>query len=575
MILSEDQIKQYILHPKNEGLIQYLIKEKEHHELHVVGYGLDEYLTTVDGIEDKEYINVKKKLKNYKTVQLYHKALKPFYNIFTAKGGSMFISSDEEKSKDKIKEFLTSKIGDRYTLQGWMEKIWLSQVNIDPMGMTLLEIDSETQLPYLSYISVYQRKGKEKYLEIHDFDYSDITNVEYLILYWGKDEENNNIYRVIDDEFDYLVKQKASDPKDISIIEEETKLNLFKKVPAIINSNRVDNQVMQAKTSYIKESLIGADDYLNDYTDYRIYKKKISIPRIWEFKTACGTCSGNGYIEASVYKEGQTYLDQKTCPKCNGKTHETKRNLTDIMLIDLLDTGVQNYIPPSGVVTLPTDIQTQMKTELLELEVDIYETIWGQGVFLDNDRANTTAFEVANRNEQKVVQLKEVAKNEKIVEEEIIRLIGKLQFGDAFKNVIIKEPTEYILNTGTEAMALYLEAKGRAAPNAILDSLYTEYLDAKFENNETELIKFSKLFIIEPFPHNTLLEISKDIATDIEFTVKKNFEKYIVRYEVENKTRIYLPENTIEKISTQFNEWAKIENDENTSNTPGEGENDV
>lgn len=558
MILSEDQIKEYILRPKNEALIKYLIQEKKRHELHLVGYGIEEFIKTVDKIEDKSYIDVKLKFKNYKTLQLYHKALKPFQSIFTAKGGSIYYDTDNDKVKNKIKVFLNSKIGKKYDLQEWMQKIWLSQVNIDPMGMTLIEYDPETKLPYLDYLSVYKRSGEAIYKQIHDFDYSNITTVEYLILHYGTDKDKNNIYRIIDDKYDYLVKQDRREEEKIEIIDSEIKDNPFGKVPAIINSNRVDNQVLQAKTSYIKESLICAQDYLNDYIDYRIYKKKISIPRIWEFKTACEKCGGTKEIQQySDLEEGRKFLGSIKCDVCRGTGYHKERSLTDIIRVDLLEAGAQNYIPPTGSVTLPTNIQDQMVLEMKSLEVDIYETIWGQGVFLNQDRANTTAFEVSVRNEQKTHQLMIISDNKILVEQEIINLVGKLNYGSAFKGVTIKAPTQYILNTGTQAMSVYLEAKKNLASDELLNQLYKEYLESEYENNEQELIKNQKLFVVDPFPHNTLLEIN-DISSAIEFTVKKNMLKYTVRYENEFN-RIYLPENTIEKISEQFNEWAKLE----------------
>jgi hypothetical protein len=570
MILSEEQIKKYIFQPKNEGLIDYLIKEKKKHELHIVGYGIEDFVDTVDGIEDKNYKDIKLKFANYKTVQIYHKTLKQISKIFTAKGGSVLYDTENEKVEENIHKFLKSKIGNQYNLEEWQEKVWSTQVNVDPMGMTFIELDKDAK-PYLTYLSVYQRHGKRIYKQIHDFDYSDITNVEYIILYWDKDEHKNQIYRVIDDQNDYLVWQNAQDLEDVRIIEDEIKPNLFGKVPAVINSNRLDNKLHEAKTTYVKESLISAQDYLNDYIDYRIFKKKISIPRIWEFKTACTKCDGVGKIKSlNANRSGQ---EPVICPSCNGRGEEPERSLTDIFKIDLIEGNFQSYIPPTGSVTLPPAIQTQMTDELAVLETDINETVWGQGVFIDNNRANITAFEISIRNEQKTSQLREISRNEVIVREGLINLVGKYLFGANFKGVIIKPPTEFLLTTGAEAQKIYLDSKNEGAANNMLNKLYNDYLESEFENNPQLLSKNKKLFTVEPFPHNTLLEI-KDIANEIEFTIKKNFEKYIVRYEQKYK-RIYLKENTVEKIANQFYEWAieEIElnkniNNESTSEAP-------
>jgi len=583
MILSPDEIKKYILNPKNKYIIDYQVRLKQEHELHLTGIGLDNFIEKVDHIENESYLQVKKKLKNAITVKAFEKVLRPKDKILTAKGGSIIYEfSDSNKDKEKLlKDALKDLSYKGYSLQGYTHQIWLDYgIWIDPMGLTLVEyvmdekitedgiILEKTDKLKLNYISIYERINGTEFINYHDIDYTSFDNIDYLILNEGeqtkatpKKEIKYNVYRVIDEEKDEIWLQEKDDTNVITLKEGSTIYHEFGKVPAVFNSNRVDKKSTGNKTgfftTYCAESLIVAKDYLNDYIDYRIYKKKLGIPRYWEFKTICQTCNGEGTILNTSYGE-ENQPQYVTCNSCNGKNYNSERVLTDITYLDILQGESQSNVPPSGAVTLPTDIQEQLRKELDEMEFDLAEVVWGQGSAVDKERRDTTAFEVSVRNEGKIDKLRMIEHNKAEWQTAIINLFGQSMFESSFKGVIITPDTQFIMLTPTESRQVYLESKKASSPNYQLDKLYNDYLLSEYESDPISLEKNKIIVLLTPLPHLNIIE-AWDMLTPEEKIIKKNLEKFIFRYEnEENKSILIVMEDgkMIKEINDKFIEYA-------------------
>lgn len=560
MILNYPQIVELIKEPANKWLIDYIRSEKKKHELHITGHGLNDFLNTVDKVEDEGYIKVKKKLSNYITVKAFEKVLRPKDKILTGKGGSVLLElSDAQKV---IFNQQISNVGfngqglNEYIYQQWLDYgIW-----VDPMAITLveqdydeIEVEGGTVRDYkdnivLKYISVYERVNGKVVDNFHDLKFSSFDRLEYLILFLGI-KDGKKYYRVIDDEKELIVER---DLDRITILEQSIYFHGFGQVPGVFNSNRLDKHIEnKGFTSYCKESMILADDMLNDYTDYRIYKKKLGIPRFWEHKSKCKKCNGEQRIEYD-YGENEGGLRMIECPICGGTGYSKERNLTDIMQIDVLESDFQSNIPPFGAVTLPTEIQKLMRTELDEMEFDLSEVIWGQGSGVTKERQNTTAFEVSVRNESKIDKLKRIEENRIEFKRALINLIGTRFFGDEFGGVIINPNTQFMMLTPSESRGVYLESKEKKVPSYQLDLLYDNYLTAEYENNPIELERQRRIKLLTPMPHHDVIE-AMEVLSPIEMAIKKNLETYIQRYEGD------LVNDDLEKVQDKFKEFAKAD----------------
>ena len=558
MVLTENDIKDYILNPYNKSLIDYHINIKKKLDLHINGAGLESFVKTVDKVENKDYIKLKKKLANAITVKIFEKCLRPVDRVFNAKGGMKIFNFNNSDKENQLKDILQTAQYSGLNFQTYLHKIWGEvAIWLDPLSITLVEVNDEADL-YLKFLSVYDRVNETYSTTYHDLQFKQYDEVCYLILNEGNDDKYD-YYRVIDDEKDLIARKPKdfSNQDKIEILDDSIIYHKFGRVPAVFNSNKINkNNIGQSFSSYCQEAMVVADNYLNDYIDYRIYKKKLGIPRFWEFKTQCMTCSGTGTVlntqVLEVYTDGQQYI---TCPACGGRGYDTERNLTDIFRVDLLERDVQNYIPPTGAVTLPVEIQTKMTEELERMEEDIYDTLWGQGTFVQRERANTTAFEIATRNENLLNKLQVIAKNKTDVEAVLIDFYGLYYFPNDYQSVFITPPNQYVTSSATEARTVYLDAKTKKSSSFQLDKLYKDYLLAEYENNPIEYEKQIKMLLINPLPHLDIIE-SKDLLTPIEFLIKKNFEKYVYRYE---STGGSINDDKIENINTAFVSYAQEE----------------
>ena len=556
MILDIEQIKDLILNPKNTKLISRGVELKKAHELHVVGIGIDKFIDKIDGLENDDYLKLKQRFAEPYTVKVFEKALRPVDKIWNAKGGTRnIIINDNENNTNKaliLEKLYNPERGK--SLFDYLQKVWGEYgIWVDAMGLTLIERDFVTDNLYLQYIPISEING---FVNIHDIEYTAINNIEYLILNDGEDEEGNKIYRVIDDNKDYRFTQSKSDKEKIFLIEDDSFDNIFRKVPAVINSNRLDKFNNKSFTTYCYESLQIANDYLSDYIDSRIYKKKLGIPKFWEYKQACEICGGEKIVENHNWRKGDD-LNLRTinCSSCNGTGVDNRKVLTDITKIDLLEKDVQNYIPPAGVVTIPTEIQKLQSEELIKMEADIIDIIWGSDTSVDKSRKNTTAFEISVRNDQRLAKLENIDKNRVIVETFIYDIYGNYYFPDKYEKTEITSSNQYILTNSGEARQIYIEAKNAKLANYQLDKLYLEYLDSEFENNIYEKQRQRVLMLLNPLPHLDILD-AQNLLAPFELIIKKNFERYIYLYENEKPDRTLLSE-PIQDVYLQLVEYAK------------------
>jgi hypothetical protein len=567
MVLSDNEIKQLIRDPKNKVLIDYLISMKKENELHLTGHGLNEFLTTVDGVEDKDYINVKKKLANTITVKAFEKVLRPKDKIASAKGGTVIyeFGSDNDKTKETfIKEIIKNLDFRGYGLSDFITQIWLDYgIWLDPMAVTLVGkvyeevatldgiFKQETDRFKLEYISPYERINGKIYQNFHDISFHSFDNLDYIIINIGEDEKKNKLYRIIDSEKD-VIYTWLHNTETIKEVENSMILHGFGKVPGVFNSNKVDKKTENKSfTSYCSEAMVIAKDFLNDYTDFRIYKKKLAIPRFWELKTKCKNCDGTGRVHSTDEEGGKRLVN---CPICNGEGIDTRRNLTDITQLDVLDKETQNNIPPFGAVTIPVDIQVQLLKELDAMEFDLAEIVWGQGSAVSKEKTDTTAFEVSVRNEGKIDKLRRIENNRVAFKRAIISLIGKRSFDD-FNGVIITPNEQFLMLTPTENRALYLESKKGLASDPQLDKIWDDYLISEYENNPIELERQRKIKLLTPLFHYTLIE-AKDLLTPSELDIKKNLDKYIHKFESEGKNILT---SEVDEIIKAFESYIKIQ----------------
>lgn len=534
MILQKEEILAYIQKPENDALIRRARDILASHRLHVKGIGLDEFLSKIEGYENKEQHELRRKLAKRATVPIFGKEMQEFSKVFTAQGFSRYFkfqSSSQDRLEADLKEYLATDVGEGKSMVKWMKEVWEDKVNYDSTGLFMVELPTESNgtiaEPYLTFRSI---------LEIHDIALTG-NKVEYVIFCKNKwDKEAQKYYkefRVVDDAFDYILRDKDG---EVKFVEELTIPNPWKYVPAKPLSNQNDDQ-SKAKTSYIWKAVDIGDEYLLDASIHTITKKLHGFPIKWMMQRGCTKCKGKGRYATGSFKEDNVTPVYATCGDCSGTGVVMKSDVSDVILVPQPDTKDDAQITdPAGYVQPDIDSLENQVVELDRLEKIIHMGIWSSGdketsqVKTDNT-ATATLMNVQNIWAKLLV----FSENAEDVERFITNAIAQVRYGTAFIGSIINYGKKYFIRTADEVELLYQTAKKAGMPTHILDAYVEEMIYLKFGNDPVELQRQLMLNRLEPFIHLSPKEVQDLNVPMADYLMKCYFTDYIERYEEEEK----------------------------------------
>lgn len=421
MVLTWEQIQTYIKKPKNKEIIDRSIEIHREHIRHVYGVGIDKFLVKIEGFESDAQEKIRLKYVGKPTMPIYGRALMNMEKIFSATGGTTFYKLNVEKQEERLTELLES-VGDGMSLKMWMQSIWKDKVNTDPGGLNFIELDGDGT-PYLTYKSI---------MDIHDYDFTGIQ-CEYVIfnpITTSRTDSSGKViegryYRVVDDENDYYVLEEND---TLKIVDDETYKNYFGRTPGILFSNQID-PVIYAKTTYIYKSITIADDFLVDASIHKLYKKKHGYPVFAMRGVQCHNCGGDGYLRAEDNEQVQ-------CSVCMGSGTTIKKDISDIVEIPPLEQDQPDPMNPVATyVHAPTEISKEQREILAELEIGIYNAIWGENT-TDKNSNQTATGELIDISHT-IDKLEDISTNAEIVEMNIADLFGSYYFPESFEGSIM------------------------------------------------------------------------------------------------------------------------------------------
>ena len=270
MILTLDQIEGLIKQPKNEDLIVRAMGMSAKLRMHVNGTNATDYVEQLTGIESDEEKDLRKDLTRSNRA-MFAASLRPFDQVFSANGGSVFYDCpNPNEFTNKL-----NNINNGAGLRNWLKKRWKNKFFVDPNGVLLIEASEEVINPTYKAITT-----------IHDYQPNGI-HLEYIIFkpFKGKSKKYKDVeliadddyYRVIDDEKDYLIHYKN---EVATIVEDWTFDNSWGKVPGVLCSDILDVE-SNAKASLIEDVIDIADEYLRDTGIHTVYKGLSSYPIFW------------------------------------------------------------------------------------------------------------------------------------------------------------------------------------------------------------------------------------------------------------------------------------------------------
>jgi hypothetical protein len=507
MILSAEQIKNILTADPNRATIDYAQQVRKDLFVHVFGDGLEDYIKKINNFEN-DYQYQARKQYGRSNKDIMERLVRPVDKVFSATGGSVFYDLPEKQDKEFKNRLKNTENG--LPLRKWIEQYWKPAYLADPMGIVFIEID-ENGDAYPTYkgsneIKAYQLNGR--HLDYVIFNVEKDAYSKYIVTDNDKTKQIM-FYRVVDDEKDIIIKYDGN----VSIIEDETYINYFGHVPAIINSDlpKIGTINFISPIDQIKEI---ANEYLRECSVKSVYKLLHGFPKYWEYQSICTECKGTGYISG------------EKCMSCNASGIKLKHDVSDVKFLPIPTENDKSLAPyVAGYIVPPIEAWTRMNEELKDLETLMFVTLWGTKQLEEGENNTATGKFIDTQpvNER----LSKFSDAAEIIESYITDNIATLYYSNSYKGCSISYGRRFIIESPDTLWEKYQSARSSGASVGALDDMLKEYLSTKFENHSIELHKQLKLMELEPFVHLSVLQVQTLNITSLDKAKKLYFEDFI------------------------------------------------
>jgi len=538
-VVQFPKIQEIILSNPNKAIIAEARIIADKLMLHVFGKGLSSALQRSDYFENEDVFKVRNK-DAVSNRDLFTRILQREEMVFTAKGGSSYYKGLSPEQTIQMDATL-DQIRFNMTIRKWVKEFALKAYRVDPMSVLFIEVDNIGNIypTYKSIDSVYDYKTNGRKLEYVCFrlkaqevrqfyqdmnlsiptDIADIPGTKYT-----------QYYRFVDDAEDRICKSNG-----VTVTEENSIKIAFSALPAIIASDIIDFNNTQCFLSPIEPTIELAHTYLNDRSIRDLSKKYSGFPKGYEPLLTCSTCLGTGLLAA------------KACPECSeagatrGTGYKLRTKVSDVARFPLPKEGQTGGVsdPSKFFGYISPDIKTWDKqdTSLVDIENLMQDVYWGtvnkqSTTGPTTSQGNTGSFqETATKTladlQPIYARLNETADWAEGTENALCQFIGEYLFPGSFKKSTRTYGRYYILETPDELIEEYLDMKTKGAPQATLFDTLRKYYHSVYANDPVQLAIKLKLINIEPFVHQTVVQVQAANPSRIDFFMKMYFSEWL------------------------------------------------
>jgi hypothetical protein len=461
--------------------------EKEHKKLtvHVDGVGVAAYLDNVAHYENARQFQLRKDFAT-SNKHVFENILRPVDKIFSAKGGNKLYDVSTESKEKELKNRL-SNFDSGYSVTDWIQKIQANKFYTDPNGLVFFEVnDGETYPTIKSISSIFNYQSNGRLIEWVVFQPEKRSDAK-------GNELPGDFYRVVDDSKDYLI-YVVDD--NFTIIEDETFDIQFPRVPAIINSDLIDSNLI-FKKSPIDSVIELADHYLTTSSVKNIYEFLHGYPIFWAYVQPCRVCDGTGLYDGQI------------CSSCNGDGHTFSKDVSDIIKLKPPKSNEDPQLAPdvAGYVQPDLEVWREQRNELDWIWGLMHFTMWGthKAENVKNETATAAFLDVQPVNDR----LNQFTDSFESMEKIMTDFVGSFYLGDAYKGSSINYGRRYLVESPDQIWNKYEKARQTGNPKVTLDYLLQQFYQAEFANDLESLTIAQKGVKLEPFVHKSDEEIDK------------------------------------------------------------------
>jgi len=501
--------EQHILFQFKKGNeeIKTLRTKHEEYKIQVYGTGTAQYLSQISGLENEEQLSLRRRFSGTNQ-SLFSNLFAPINKIFKAKGGSFIFDLKGDAQRNAFEKALKNMRG--YSLNEWLQLYWKDKLAVDPNGIFMYETDSDGNpfITYKSINSIYNYGFENQKLLWVIFEPVKINH---------KKTDELEVFRVIDEEFDYLYVKKEN---SIILLTKEnytsyipeitpeiiqkigvipyTIPNMFGEVPAQIISD-IPNTETGYKMSSIDNEIELAKEFLVDNSVRRIFKFLHGYPVFWKYFSRCEACKGHGTINID-----QTDI---VCSQCGGTGYALKKDVSDVIGLKTPE-GDETKLAPdvAGYVSPPIDTWKQMTEDLGLLEKAINKSHWG--VYDIEITPNTATGEVL-RAQPKLDKLHSYSVSYERIITYFTDTLGKFMFGSSYQGSSINLGDRYVIGDANVILKEYSEAKEKKLTVSVMNFILSQYYNSEFENDPISFHKYTTLMRVDPLVHYTVDDVLK------------------------------------------------------------------
>ncbi|MEO0572586.1 MAG: hypothetical protein AAF039_12845 [Bacteroidota bacterium] len=509
MVLEENEVSELILSGVDER-IELARKQAQRINMHITGQNTKDYLEKLDNYENHAQRQLKEKLlKTNKS--LFSFLLRPVDQVFSANGGSIQYNLSET-ALASLKES-TQDVNEGLSIKDFLRKKVFKNYIIDPNGFLMCDLDEFGGLSVNFYqtkeVFWYERNGNK----IEALIFNPYRNE-------SDKEDDKEYFRVIDDVSDNIY---VKDGDTVTLSEDERLPNFFGFVPAHVVGDIYNiNQPLFA--SFIEDVLDDAQERLRDVNTSVVHKLAHGYAKYWQYPEACTTCGGDGEIKYECSDTGD--VKTSVCPTCDGSGVKSRKDASDLMLIDIPRDGEQKIAPDVGGYINPSiEIWKQYKEDIKDIGDYMYECLWGSYFSRDNQKEKT-ATESFTNTQIKNSRRQDLSKNFEKLHKFILDCYGKILFGINYESSV-SYGTKYNDESPEVLLETIFKATEKNISSSIIGDLQIKYYQSEYANDQIELTKKIKLYKVDPFPTMTPLEVKSLGVDPIDFKCKVYYPQWV------------------------------------------------
>lgn len=464
---------------------RYVEKVKEYcadTTMHMTGLGLKDALTKIDYYESDRLLKLRQ-LHSPSNQDFYGRLHRPVDKIWTAKGGSVnYLLPDAQK---KTFQSIMSDVINGYSIRAWLETFWLPAYWYDPMGIILMEVGNNSSYP--TYKSVQ---------DVFDMPHPKGRHFDYLVFKVEKGKPENvfqdvnktlaspaGYYRIIDDEYDRMVKWDGS---TITVIEEETYINYYGKVPAATASDIWDN-VKQFYVSPDDDTIPIAWQHLRNRSVMVMFELHHGFPLNWQYESKCSKCRGTGKLSAN------------DCDSCNGTGKESKKDVSKLILLPFPKSKDDPIITtPGGTVEAAIDSWQEMKLTIEQNYKEAHYCTWGTHQVEDSSQETATGrfIDVQPVNDR----LGKYSNAAEWMETWITDMMGSFYFPNTYGGCEINLGRRYLVEPADVIAEKLQKAVAGKMSYSYMKTLYFQWVDSEYSGDEMTRLRLTMEFKLDPAP---------------------------------------------------------------------------